>query len=153
VLVLMAQFGVGDHPGRTNLLVPLFVLVATACIGRALLWILARVVPRARHALRSVRSRRRRLKAAAGAERRARALMDELCPYGWDAQITLHRDKVSLDWSEFAEGGERTAVTRRVWAPTIHDALDAMVADRYTDETLQQIEQGALPDGASWPEG
>jgi hypothetical protein len=43
-------------------------------------------------------------------------------------------------------------VIRRVWAPTIGEALDAMVADRRTDETLEQIEQGAVADGALWPD-
>lgn len=41
---------------------------------------------------------------------------------------------------------------RRVWAPTIGEALDAMVADRRTDETLEEIEQGAAADGALWPD-
>ena len=41
---------------------------------------------------------------------------------------------------------------RRVWAPTIGEALEAMVADRRTDETLEQIEQGAVADGALWPD-
>jgi hypothetical protein len=37
-------------------------------------------------------------------------------------------------------------------APTINEALDAMVADRRTDETLEQIEHGAAADGAWWPD-
>lgn len=45
-----------------------------------------------------------------------------------------------------------SAEVRRVWAPTIGEALDAMVADRRTDETLQQIEQAAHADGALWPD-
>jgi hypothetical protein len=152
VLVFMAQFGVGDHPGRTNLLVPLFVLVVSAVGVGLLLALLGQLVPRARRALRAGRTKRRRLRAEANAERRARAMMDELCPYGWEARMTLCRDGVVLDWSMLDELRSRTAVSRRVKAPTIHEALEAMVADRRTDETLQQIEQGALADGAVWPD-
>jgi hypothetical protein len=47
---------------------------------------------------------------------------------------------------------KRVAAVRRVWAPTISEALDAMVADRRTDETLQNIEQAALADGVRWPD-
>ena len=59
---------------------------------------------------------------------------------------------VALDWTELQDASGRPAVMRRVWAPTIGDALDAMVADRRTDETLEQIEQGAVADGALWPD-
>jgi hypothetical protein len=93
-------------------------------------------------------------------------MMDELCPHGWRAQITLHRgsdgplgddrdrhyDRVAIDWAAFEQEDSREAVVRRVWAPTISEALDAMVADRSTDETLQHVEQDALADGAMWPD-
>jgi hypothetical protein len=36
-----------------------------------------------------------------------------------------------------------------VWAPTVAEALDAMVADRLTDETLERIERSV----SAWPEG
>lgn len=148
----MAQFGVGAHPDGGTLLQPLFVIAISAGVGGALLIVLGWLVPRARRALRAGFSRRRRLIAAANAERRARAMMDELCPHGWQGQIVLLADRVVLDWTELDEGGSRPAVSRRVIAPTINEALEVMVADRRTDETLQQIEQGALADGAIWPD-
>ena len=58
---------------------------------------------------------------------------------------------MALDWTELREGS-RPAVMRRVWALTVAEALEAMVADRRTDETLEQIERGAVADGALWPE-
>jgi hypothetical protein len=164
----MAQFGVGAHPSHANLLQPLGALILAGLVGGVLLATLVQVVPRARRAVRSRIARRRRLQAAANAELRARAMMDELCPLGWQAQITLlaaseqlegetpetpgpKRDWVALDWTAFEDETGRASVVRRVWAPTISAALVAMVADRRTDETLQRIEQDALADGASWP--
>jgi hypothetical protein len=162
----MAQFGVGRHPGNVNFLEPLVALLLAACGGGLLVAVLGQLVPRAQRALRSRRARRRRLYAAATAELRARAMMDELCPYGWHAQIALfggsdrppgetpdpHRDWVALDWTAFEDESRRVATVRRVWAPTLGEALDAMVSDRRTDETLQHIEQAALADGALWPD-
>jgi hypothetical protein len=90
--------------------------------------------------------------------------MSELCPHGWQAQITLFETaggdasnapvpaRVALDWTELDAEPGRPAVMRRVWASTISEALEAMVADRRTDETLEQIEQGAVADGALWPD-
>ncbi len=167
VLALMAQFGAGLHPGHPNILEPIGALLLTAC-GGGLLWgVLAQLVPRTRRSLRGRAAARRRLRAAATAELRARAMMDELCPYGWHAQITLFggtpappgegpdrpQRKVALDWTAFEDESSRVATVRRVWAPTLSEALEAMVADRRTDETLQHIEQAALADGASWPDG
>ncbi len=111
---------------------------------------------------RQRRGARRRLVDAAGAELRARAMMTELCPHGWRAQITLfeprdelpegapagERARVALDWAELGDGHDDIAVMRRVWGSTIVDALDAMVADRRTDETLEQIERSA----GRWPD-
>jgi hypothetical protein len=161
----MVQGGGSEFPvGRGNLLEPLILLVLVVCAGALFLPVLALLVARVRTAARSRRSRRRRLRAAANAERRARALMSELCPHGWRAQITLiegsvgqphgdaeaEPDRVALDWTEFGDDSGRPAVMRRVWAPSIGEALDAMVADRRTDETLERIEQGAAADGALW---
>jgi hypothetical protein len=162
----MAQFGVGLHPGRTSLLEPLGALLLAACGGGLVVVVLGRVVPDARRALRARIANRHRLRAAANAELRARAMMDELCPHGWRAQITLasaaeeqaggtpdrQPGRVALDWTAFEDEGLRVEVVRRVWAPTISEALDAMVADRRTDETLQDIEQAAHADGALWPD-
>ncbi len=124
------------------------------------------LTPRSWRSWRSSRSARRRRKAAAGAEARARALMSELCPHGWHAQITLYQTagpprheheptplaQVALDWTELSDAHGHPAVVRRVWAPTVAEALEAMVADRRMDETLEQIEQGAAADGALWPD-
>ncbi len=93
-------------------------------------------------------------------EVRARAMMGELCPNGWQAQLTLYGSEpaalpgappgagplVAVDWSELpGEGGEAPPM-RRVWAPTIADGLAAMVADRRTDEVLERIERSAGAD-------
>jgi hypothetical protein len=109
---------------------------------------------------------RRRERADAGAERRARALMGELCQDGWRAQITLFaagdeppgappgdRARVALDWAELGPERGAPAIVRRIWAPTVAAALEAMVADRRTDETLEQIEQRAIAEDAQWPDG
>jgi len=162
----MIQAPVGPHPGAGGLLQPVITLLVAACGGGLLLALLERVVPRVRRVLR----RRRRRRAALGAELRARATMDELCPHGWRGQITLlgrtdqqpdaapdggpdhRRDKVALEWTAFEPDSSQIAVVRRVYAPTINEALDAMVADRLTDETLERIEQTALADGNEWPD-
>ena len=93
----------------------------------------------------------------------ALAVMGELCPYGWQAQITLYGwgapvppdapssrvPLVELEWKQFEEEPGRVAVARRAWAPTIAQALQMMVEDRRTDLALEQIEQAA-EDGESW---
>jgi hypothetical protein len=85
----------------------------------------------------------------------ALAVMGELCPYGWQAEITLYgwgapvpddaprsrAPQVELEWKLFEEESGRVAVARRVWAPSIGEALQTMVEDRRTDLTLEQIEQ------------
>ena len=167
VLVFMVQFGgARAHSGRGSLLVPLGLLVLISCLGALILPLLERLMARIRSGLRAWLGKRRRVRASANAERRARALMGELCPHGWRAQITLfamgeeqlsnpangERARVALDWTELEDESGRAAVMRRVWAPTIGEALDAMVADRRTDETLEQIEHGAVADGALWPD-
>jgi hypothetical protein len=104
-----------------------------------------------------------RLRAAGAIEARARAQMSELCPHGWRAQVTLYgpgdelppgapagpRSRVALDWAELDDEHGHVAVIRRVWAPTIGEALEAMVVDRHTDETLERIERSA----SHWPDG
>jgi hypothetical protein len=168
VLTLAVQFGGARyHPDPVNLLAPLALIALVVCVGAVTVPLLGVVVSGASGRLRSWRGRRRRLDAAAHAEARARAMMSELCPHGWRAQITLfadadpddhrpltphgHRAHVALDWTELREGS-RPAVMRRVWAGTVAEALEAMVADRRTDETLERIERGAVADGALWPE-
>jgi hypothetical protein len=96
----------------------------------------------------------------------ALAVMGELCPYGWQAQITLYGwgapvpadappsrvPLIELEWKQFEEESGRIAVARRVWAPTIGQALQTMVDDRQTDLTLEQIEQQAADDDLWWSE-
>jgi hypothetical protein len=167
VLTYLVQFGGARfHPGSVSLLAPLAMIGFVICVGAVVVPLLGIVVSGTRGLMRSRRARRRRLRAAAGAEIRARAMMSELCPHGWQAQITMvagdadepptaaggNRALVALDWTELRDDSGRPAVMRRVWAPTINEALDAMVADRRTDETLEQIEQGAVAEGARWPD-
>jgi hypothetical protein len=93
-------------------------------------------------------------------EVRARAVMGELCPNGWQAQLTLYGPEpgaasaagahVALDWSELPGDGGEAPPTRRVWAATISDALAAMVEDRRTDEVLERIERSAASDDDPW---
>ncbi len=97
-------------------------------------------------------------------EVRARALMGELCPNGWQAQLTLYasgqfapRDApvsdgslVAVDWSELPDDSDEPPVKRRVWAATIADGLAAMVEDRRTDEVLERIERSANADDDPW---
>jgi hypothetical protein len=98
-------------------------------------------------------------------EWQALAVMGELCPDGWQAQMTLYGwgapvpddappsrvPLIELEWKQFDEEPGRVAVERRVWAPTIGEALQTMVDDRRTDITLEQIEQAAAEDDdVSW---
>ena len=94
----------------------------------------------------------------------AQAVMGELCPHGWQAQITLYgwgapvpsdappvrAPLVELEWKQFDEEPGRVVVVRRVWAPTIGEALQTMVDDRRTDFALEQIEQEASGDDELW---
>jgi hypothetical protein len=155
------------HPDVASLWVPLALVALVVCVGAVIVPLVGVAVSRAWGWRRSSRVRHQRLGAAANAEARARALMSELCPHGWRAQITLFADadpddyrpltphgrraQVALDWTELRDG-RRPAVMRRVWAGSVAEALEAMVADRRTDETLERIERGAVADGALWPE-
>jgi hypothetical protein len=161
MLALANQIG-AYRPGPSDLLPVLLTLCAVAVGGLLGLKLLERTVPYARRKLRVRTNRTRRLRAAATAELRARAMMDELCPQGWQAEIVLfgsaeelppdardpERTRVQLDWTEL----DAPEINRRVWAPDIKSALEAMVADRITEETLLRIEQQALNDGADWPD-
>jgi hypothetical protein len=131
-----------------------------------LTWAASRFAPRVRDGLAARTGRARRLRAEASTEARARAMMSELCPHGWRAQIVLfgpedelppdapvgERAQVALDWAELEDERRGVAVVRRVWAPTIAEALEAMVADRRADEMLERIEQSAVSDGTLWPD-
>jgi hypothetical protein len=167
VLAFAWQFGLGDHPTHGSLLPAFLMIGAFALAGGVLLGVLSPALGFLRRRMRARRQRQRRLQGAATAELRLRMQMDELCPHGWQAQITLfscaeqlppeapdpERTRVALDWAQLEpDTTPETVVIRRVWAETITTALGAMVADRATDETLAQIEQLALSEGAVWPE-
>jgi hypothetical protein len=131
------------HPPRTQdtLLVIALILGLTLCAGLIVLHM----------------RRRRRLRGPVEDQWSALAVMGELCPYGWQAQITLYGwgapvpsdappsrvPLVELEWKQFDESSGQVAVARRTWAATIPEALEAMVEDRQTDLTLEQIEQAA----------
>jgi hypothetical protein len=115
------------------------------------------------------RSRRRPdgLAALDDEELRARAAMNELCPHGWRADITIFGwgapipadapasriPQVCVEWGELRESPEdpwedelhatQMTIVRRVWAPTVQAALWAMVQDRGTDAALEEIERSA----------
>jgi hypothetical protein len=101
-------------------------------------------------------------------EHHARAQMEELCPNGWTARITLYGKEaplpddappsgeqlVCVEWTEFEstpEGRSEVAVARRMWSRTIAGALRGMIADRRLDFELEQIEQIAAEDGEPGP--
>jgi hypothetical protein len=83
----------------------------------------------------------------------ALAAMGDLCPAGWQAEITLHGGKatlrpdatpaVALKWKLYEDKSTRVAASRRVRADTISGALQMMVDDRRLDVLLEQIEQAS----------
>ncbi len=95
---------------------------------------------------------------------RALAVMGELCPHGWQAQITLYgwgapvpsdappsrAPLIELEWKQFDEQQGTVAIARRAWAETIPRALQAMIDDRQADLTLEQIEEAAGGEDV-WP--
>ncbi len=131
---------------ETFVIVPLIVAMTLACVAIGVY----------------LRRRQRRPKPVAD-QWQALAVMGELCPYGWRAQITLYGwgapvpadappsrvPLVELEWTQYDEPGH-VAVARRVWAPTISQALQAMVDDRQTDIALEQIEQDATDEDTWW---
>jgi hypothetical protein len=95
---------------------------------------------------------------------RALAVMGELCAHGWQAHITLYGwgapvpadapasrvPLVELEWKQFDEEPGRVVVARRVWAPTIAEALQSMVDDRRTDMAFEEIEQAVADEDDVW---
>jgi hypothetical protein len=127
---------------ETFVIVPLIVVMTLACVAIGIY----------------LRRRQRHPKPVAD-QWQALAVMGELCPHGWQAQITLYGwgapippdappsrvPLIELEWTQYDEPGH-IAIARRVWAPTISQALQAMIEDRQTDITLEQIEQAANND-------
>jgi hypothetical protein len=125
---------------ETFVIVPVIIVLAIGCVLIAI----------------HLRRQHRRPKPVAD-QWSALAVMGELCPHGWQAQITLYGwgapvpadappsrvPLVELEWKQFDEEPGLVAVARRVWAPTIGEALQQMVDDRRTDITLEQIEAQA----------
>jgi hypothetical protein len=83
----------------------------------------------------------------------ALAVMGDLCPGGWAAEIRLQGRQtapsgdvvagtptIALRWKLYEDGGRCVAVTREVRSETIGQALQMMVEDRRLDVTLEQIE-------------
>jgi hypothetical protein len=139
----------GNAPGQqTALVITLSLLLALALVGVVLY----------------LRRRARRPRQVTD-EWAALAVMGELCPSGWKAQVTIYGwgapvpadapasrvPLVELEWSQYDEQTGQVAVARRVWAPSIAEALQVMVEDRRTDLSLEQIEQEAREgDGFEW---
>jgi hypothetical protein len=87
----------------------------------------------------------------------ALTLMNELCPHGWQADITAYGGsaplpddapdagppRVSVEWRLYEHGSERVVVERRVSSSTIVGALQKMVDDRRLDVELERIESSA----------
>jgi hypothetical protein len=80
------------------------------------------------------------------------AVMGELCPRGWQAQITVYGDGapmpldapparaplVELEWVQFDGEPQQARTTRRAWARSINGAMQMMVDDRCTDLSLER---------------
>ena len=151
VVIVLASGVQGGHeqaPGHETLQLVLFIAAMTAaCVLIAIY----------------LRRRYRRPKPVAD-QWQAMAVMGELCAHGWQAQITLYGwgapvpadappsrvPLVELEWKQFEEESGHVAVARRVWAPTIGEALQTMVEDRRTDVALEQIEQAVADEDDAW---
>jgi hypothetical protein len=143
--IVLASGVQGGHAKATDAVVVALVIVALAVVAAGLMLYMRRRPQRV---------------PPVNDQWRALAVMGEMCPYGWQAQITLYgwgapvppdapparAPLVELEWKQFDEEPGRVVVARRVWAPTIEQALQSMVDDRRTDVTLEQIEQAASDD-------
>ena len=142
------QGGNARAPGYETLVIGLLVVA----MALATIWI-----------VRYLRRRNRRPKPVSD-QWQALAVMGELCPTGWQAQITVYGwgapvppdappsrvPLIELEWKQFEEESGRVAVARRIWAATIEEALQAMVEDRWTDVTLEEIEGAVSDEDLGW---
>jgi hypothetical protein len=88
----------------------------------------------------------------------ALGVMGELCPHGWQAQITVYGQGaptpedapparaplVEVEWTQFDGEPRRPTVSRRAWARTIPGALQMVVEDRRTDLALERVDPGSF---------
>jgi hypothetical protein len=95
------------------------------------------------------------------------AVMGELCPRGWQAQITLYGDGapvpldapaaraplVELEWQHFDGEPRQVIAARHAWARTIGGALQMMVDDRCTDLDLEQLRHAGDEERGIWELG
>lgn len=112
---------------------------------------------------RHLRRRDRRPKPVAN-QWEAFVAMEELCPDGWQAQITVYggaaptpedapptrEELVELEWKQFEGEQRRVAVVRRAWARTISGALQMMVDARRTDAALERGEGAGAESRDVW---
>jgi hypothetical protein len=149
VMASGVQGGHADAPGyETLVIVALVAAMTVACVLIA-----------------SYLRRRQRRTAPVADQWQALAVMGELCPHGWQAQVTVYGGEaplpsdapasriplVELEWKQFDARSGEVAVARRAWAPSIGEALQTMVDARQTDIALEQIERTAAEDGgARW---
>jgi hypothetical protein len=132
--------GVNPPPDRSPLGVILIILGLTLIGGLILIW-----------------QRRRRQRPRRVTDYWSTlVVMGELCPHGWQAEITFHgagapildqdltpSSPVAVEWKLYEKESKRVAVERRVSAETIDKALQRMVDDRRLDVALEEIEQSA----------
>jgi hypothetical protein len=99
--------------------------------------------------------RRRRRRMRISDQWNALSAMGELCPTGWQAHITVYGGgaplppdappsrvpPIALEWKQFDGASGAVVVARRLWAPSVGAALQAMAEDRLTDIALEQIER------------
>jgi LPXTG-motif cell wall-anchored protein len=90
------------------------------------------------------------------AEWRARAVMGELCPHGWQAQITLYgwqgpvpadapwarAPLVELEWRHYDDQGE-VAGAGRCWAPSVAAGLQTMLDSRWQELASEAADRSA----------
>ncbi len=142
-----------------------FILACGDCAGvtpppdRSALWVILTILGLALFGglILVVQRRRRRRPRRVTDHWSTLGVMGELCPHGWQAEITFHggdaavsdEDRrsrslpVALEWKLYEGRDKRVAVERRVSGRTIDDALQRMVDDRRLDVTLEEIEQSA----------
>jgi hypothetical protein len=84
----------------------------------------------------------------------ALAVMGELCPHGWKAEIRLYgwgaplpedaptarTPPVAMVWTQF-DAESRRIRERSVWAASISEGIAAMVADRRTELDIETLEE------------